>query len=119
MAYSHNLNSEFGLRYLLFVIQFIRAKLSNYGEKILIGADNGVEFCSSSERKETKWNDLLRVLNAEFYSYEPGRDIRKNLIERSHRTDDEEFFIPRGEFINDEGDFLEEARAYAFYFNAQ
>ena len=119
MAYSHNLNSEFGLRYLLFVIQFIRAKLSNYGEKILIGADNGVEFCSSSERKETKWNDLLRVLNAKFYSYEPGRDIRKNLIERSHRTDDEEFFIPRGEFINDEGDFLEEARAYAFYFNAQ
>jgi hypothetical protein len=57
------------------------------------------------------------TLNAEIYSYEPRFDIRKNLIERSHKTDDEEFLIPRGMFIDSQDSFLQEANAYAQYFN--
>ena len=41
----------------------------------------------------------------------------KNLIERSHRTDDEEFLIPRGEFIHTEEEFMKEARSYGTYWN--
>lgn len=119
LAYSNHLYSEFGLKFLLFVIQFVRAKTSNWGTHIKVGADDGAEFCLGSNKKEKRWNDILRPLNASFYSYDGKRDVRKNLIERSHRTDDYEFFVPRGEFIEDKQSFLREASSYSLYFNAQ
>ncbi len=118
IAYSHERTSEFGLHFLLLVIQFIRSLNILWGEKIIIGTDNGCEFFSGSERKKAEWNEFLEILNAEIYSYEPGFDIRKNLIERSHRTDDEEFFAPRGIFINDKKSFMIEAKGYTEYYNA-
>ncbi len=119
MAYSYNLNSEFGLRFLAFVVQFIRYTFNNWSTKITIGQDNGAEFCSGSKRKESDWNEILSPLNAEVYSYHAGHDIRKNLIERSHKTDDYEFLIPRGEKMTSKEKFKEEAENYWFYFNFQ
>jgi hypothetical protein len=60
-----------------------------------IGFDGGVEFCSASEKKLASWQKRLSPLNVELYQYEGPKDPRKNLIERSHRTDDEEFYIAR------------------------
>lgn len=117
IAYSHARTSEFGLHFLLFVIQYIRAHTLNPGMKIIAGTDNGSEFFSGSERKRGEWNRMLAVLNAEIYSYNPGFDVRKNLIERSHKTDDEEFLIPRGMLISDQQSFLREAQSYSDYFN--
>ena len=120
IAYSHNRTADFGLHFLLLVVQFLRAKnLISWDMKIVIGTDNGSEFFSGSERKKKEWNKLLNVLNAKIYSYEPGHDVRKNLIERSHRTDDEEFFVPRGFYINSKKDFLLEAQTYSNYFNCE
>lgn len=119
IAYSRNLNSEFGLKFLLLVIQYIRAYTNNWDLHIKVGGDNGPEFCCGSERKEKQWNKYLSRLNASYYSYDGKRDVRKNLIERSHATDDSEFYIPRGDFINTKKDFLKEAAGYQFYFNAQ
>jgi len=119
IAYSRYLNSEFGLKFMLFTVQFIRAKLGIWDIHIDIGADNGTEFCKGSKRKEQMWNQCLKSLNASFYSYHSGFDIRKNLIERSHKTDDYFFLIPRGEYINSKKDFLKEASHYWFFFNFQ
>lgn len=118
IAYSHERASEFGLQFLILVIQFIRAMNIPHEQKITIGTDNGSEFYSGSKRKEAKWNKLLKLLNAKIYSYHPGFDVRKNLIERSHRTDDEEFFVPRGRFIKGKRNFLIEAEGYSKYFNS-
>ena len=118
IAYSRNLTAEFGLKFLLATVQYIRGVLSNHEIHMHLLTDNGTEFCSGSERKEKVWNGLLRFLNASIESYEPGFDVRKNLIERSHRTDDEEFFIPRGPYVHDKNTFLKEAREYSTYFNA-
>ena len=118
MAYSNHLNAEFGLKFLLLVIQFIRAYTHNW-QPMNIWADNGLEFCRGSQRKEALWNRYLARLNASYESYHVGHDVRKNLIERSHRTDDRYFFIPRGEFIETKQDFLKEAAGYQLYFNAQ
>jgi len=116
ISYSNGRTSEFGLHFLLIVIQFLRAmKFTDI--HVIIGTDNGTEFFRGSEKKKAQWNKLLNILNAEIYSYNPGFDVRKNLIERSHRTDDEEFFIPRGQFIKDKKSFLTEAKGYSEYFN--
>ncbi len=120
IAYSYSRTSDFGLQFLLFVISFIRAQnLISTDLEIVIGTDNGSEFFSGSVRKKQEWNHILQQLNANIYSYNPGHDVRKNLIERSHRTDDEEFFVPRGDFISNKADFQAEASAYSHYFNFQ
>jgi hypothetical protein len=117
MAYSRNLNSEFGLKFLLSTIQFIRGTINNYDQIIHVLTDNGLEFMLGSEKKERDWNERLKVLNADIESYNVGHDVRKNLIERSHLTDDRDFYIPRGQFIYDKESFLEEAYGYFYYFN--
>lgn len=117
MAYSHNRSSEFGLHFFLFVICFLRLFNIRVGEKITIGMDNGAEFTSGSKEKLDNWNRVLALLQAEAYCYSPGHDVRKNLIERSHLTDDQEFLVPRGKFIHDKHSFLKEARAYTTYYN--
>lgn len=117
MAYSYGLNSEFGFRFLTFAIQYIRATLRNQDQKISIGIDNGAEFCLGSKKKEDEWNKVLSVLNASVYQYNPHFDIRKNLIERSHRTDDEALFIPRGIYMTTKQKFHDEMIEYADYWN--
>lgn len=117
MAFSYELNSEYGLKFLLFCLQFLRTMTNNINQEIVIGEDNGVEFCSGSPLKLSNWNSLLNILNAKAYSYNPYWDVRKNLIERSHRIDDDEWLIPRGEYMTDEKSFLKEATDYWYYLN--
>ena len=118
IAYSHHRSSEFGFEFLLCVLQFIRGSYPCMrDQKIQIGMDNGAEFCMASKKKLADWNRHLLHLNAEAWAYNPYWDIRKNLIERSHKTDDEEFFVPKGLFINDRQSFMDEARKYFLYFN--
>ncbi|MBC7263211.1 MAG: transposase, partial [Chloroflexi bacterium] len=38
-------------------------------------------------------------------------------VERSHRTDDDEFYIPRALAIHSERDLLDEALGYLYYYN--
>ena len=116
-AYSYEVNATFGLYFLTFALGCIRTALNNWELPITVGQDNGVEFCSGSPKKAIDWNNTLKPLNASIYTYNPYWDIRKNLIERSHRTDDEEFLIPRGEFIHTEKEFMNEARNYGTYWN--
>jgi uncharacterized protein YktA (UPF0223 family) len=117
IAFSYELNAEYGLKFLLFCLQFLRTITNNINQEIDIGEDNGVEFCSGSSLKLSSWNSLLKLLNAQAYAYNPHWDIRKNLIERSHRNDDDEWLIPRGQYIKDEESFLREAKDYWYYLN--
>lgn len=117
IGYSYELTSEFGLHFLLFVVQFLRVSLHNPENSIVVGVDNGVEFCAGSTRKEAEWNSLLGVMNASIYSYEPRFDIRKNLIERSHLSDDEELYISRGWNMGTKRSFIQEVRDYGLYWN--
>src|SRR6185312_11768027 len=97
----------------------IRSTLKNYDQHIRIGMDNGLEFCLGSKKKEDEWNNVLSVLNASVYQYDPHFDIRKNLIERSHKTDDESFYIPRGIYMKDKYTFHQEVIDYQDYWNRQ
>jgi hypothetical protein len=119
MAYSYALSAEFGLYFLLFVIQYLRSIFHNLEQEMVFGFDNGTEFCSGSSRKELNWNKMVLTMNARIYSYEPRFDIRKNLIERSHLSDDEELYISRGIFMNTKKNFIKEVTDYAGYWNTQ
>ena len=117
LGYSRGLTAEFGLKFLVLVIQYLRTIFPGWQQHITVGMDNGVEFCSGSPIKQTHWNNILSVLDAQMYSYHPGHDIRKNLIERSHLSDDDELYVSRGKLMGTLSEFMREARGYAYYCN--
>jgi len=114
LAWSYSLSSFFGFKFLEFVICWLRAH--NVQTKIHIQVDGGTEFCSGSQRKLKGWNDGLFHYGVEVFDT-AGVKWKQNLIERTHKTDDEEFYCPRGEFINNKSDFLVEGQNWIIYHN--
>ena len=114
LAYSHELSSFFGQRFLLFTIEWLRA----HGILLQISVlfDGGAEFCSASPKKLADWQTFFDPFGVTV-EHTDGDKTRQNLVERSHRSDDEEFYCPRGPVINTKSDFLIEAQKWNIYWN--
>lgn len=114
-AYSRGKSSTFWLQFLVYTLSHLRY----FGIKtpIRVHTDWWVEFFRWSERKQKEWNDILFELNTNIDCYNPNWDIRKNLIERSHRSDDEEFLIPFGASMKTTKQFMTKAQGYGDYWN--
>jgi hypothetical protein len=114
LAWSYTRSSFFGFKFLEFVINWLRA----HGVRCKINAqmDMGSEFYSGSKRKQKNWNEKLKKYNAYVYDTE-GSKWKQNLVERTHRTDDEEFYCPRGELINTKTEFMIEGQFWNIYYN--
>lgn len=92
LAYAQARTATFGKLFLLFVVMHIRSQ--GHLHPITIFIDGGTEFCGGGDAKLEAWNTYFAPLNATIVRYEGARDTRKNPIERTHRSDDEEFLIP-------------------------
>ncbi len=114
LAWSYSLSSFFGLKFLEFTVSWIRSH--GIDTKINVQFDGGSEFCSMSERKVKDWNEKLKEYNVKVYDT-GGVKWKQNLVERTHRTDDEEFYCPRGELINTKGDFILEGQKWIIAYN--
>lgn len=114
LAWSYQLNSISGLKFLQTVILWLRSH--GIQTKITVRTDGGSEFFSASRRKLADWNIELTRMNAEA-EWTGGAKWKNNLVERTHRIDDEEFYCPRGEHINNMADFLTEGQNWIFYYN--
>jgi hypothetical protein len=114
LAWSYTLTSFYGLKFLQTVILWLRAH--NIQNTINTRMDGGAEFFSASERKLADWNLELSGLGASA-EWTGGAKWKNNLVERTHRIDDEEFYCPRGEHINSNSDFLIEGQYWNFYYN--
>ncbi len=117
LGYSRHINAEYGLKFLLFCLMYIRSTFNNWHIPIQVGFDQGIENASGSALKLNWYNQILKPLKTQAYQYHVGNDIRKNLVERSHKTDDCEFYIPRAPYLQDKTSFLEEAAGFYHYFN--
>ncbi len=116
-AYSRGKSSTMGLQFLVMVLSHLRSCWVTW--KIQMHTDGGGEFFSGSEKKQKEWNNILSTLDAEIDCYHPNFDIRKNLIERSHRSDDEEFLIPFGNNFHSKKKFMNQAQFWNDYWNKQ
>jgi len=114
-AYSRWKFSTFWLQFLVLVLSHLRYHWIN--SYINMHTDWWTEFFSNSKRKQKEWNNILKELNADIDCYNPDWDIRKNLIERSHRSDDEEFLIPFGADMKTQKQFMFRAQKYNDYRN--
>ena len=114
-AYSRWKSSTFWLQFLVYVLSHLRYNwVSSF---IHMHTDWWAEFFSNSEKKKLEWNNILKELDSDIDCYNPNWDIRKNLIERSHRSDDEEFLVAFGADFKTKDDFMIKAQSYNDYRN--
>jgi hypothetical protein len=74
--------------------------------------DNGEEFGGKSWMKVRELRKLIGGFGCRLIQNHKGHCEENAHIERSHRTDDEEFYIPRVLQIKSEADLLNEAMGY-------
>jgi len=115
MAYSREKTWTNGLCWYLQVISWLRS----HGVKceIVFTVDNGEEFGGRSWLKVTELRKLIKGLGCRLIQNHKGHCEENAHVERSHRTDDDEFYIPRAAHLNSEQDLLDEAMGYLYYYN--
>ena len=84
---------------------------------IVFTVDNGEEFGGKSWMKIRELRKLISGFGCRLIQNHKGHCEENAHLERSHRTDDEEFYIPRALQINGEADLLSEAMGYIYYNN--
>ena len=116
LAYSHSLGREYGWTFMSLVILWLRS--CGITTSIGLQADNGSEFCEGIPRLEKELSTLFQPWNASFKSIPVGKKWKQGIVERSHRTDDEEFYRPHLEKISSVSCFLRKGQQWQDTYNS-
>jgi len=115
IVYSREKSRTNGLCWYLWVISWLRSHGVN--STIVFTADNGEEFGGKSWMKIRELRKLIGGFGCRVIQNHKGHCEENAHLERSHRTDDDEFYIPRALEINSEPALLNEAMGYTYYYN--
>jgi hypothetical protein len=115
IAYSREKSWTNGLCWYLWVISWLRT----HGVKceIVFTVDNGEEFGGKSWMKIKELRKLIAGFGCRLIQNHKGHCEENAHVERSHRTDDDEFYIPRSFHFFDEKSLLDESLGYIYYYN--
>ena len=118
LAWSHELNATFGRLFLELITLWMRA--FGVQHKINIQLDNGLEFCMGSKRKEKAWNEEFEAkYNMQIKTIPAGLKYLQAYVERSHRFDDEWFYVPRGMKSKKKAQFLMNGLEWQCFYNTR
>lgn len=117
LAYSYEKSFTNGLTFYLMVIAWLRAH--NIRTELVFTVDWGEEFGGKSRQKITDLRKLFKPLGATIHQNHKGRSEENGFVERSHRTDDEEFYIPRLQTIKNNNQFFLEALNWQWYYDTK
>lgn len=115
MAYSYEKTWTNGLAWFLWVLSWLRSH--GVTSHVVFTVDRGEEFGGKSWLKVHELKKLLADFGCSFVQNRAGHPEENPHIERSHRTDDDEFYIPRILSIDSPKDFFFEAMNYLYYYN--
>jgi hypothetical protein len=79
--------------------------------------DNGEEFGGKSWLKVRELRKLISGFGCRLIQNHKGHCEENAHLERSHRTDDDEFYIPRILTVKGEADLLDESMGYIYYYD--
>ena len=115
IGYSREKSWTNGLCWYLWVISWLRS----HGVKadIAFTVDNGEEFGGKSWMKVRELRKLIGGFDCRLIQNHKGHCEENAHLERSHRTDDDEFYIPRVMNIKSVADLLDEAMGYIYYYD--
>jgi transposase len=117
LAYSNEITRTNGLAFMVSCAIFLRALgcvapitfQTDWGQEF--GGDNPAQIARLSHK-------FLEPLGAQLARYPMGRKGYNGRVERSHRTDDEEFYRPYLLHIHSVEDFLTYAQTWTYFYNA-
>jgi len=116
LAYSHEINLTNGLAFLTLTTLWIRG--FGISEEIMLQTDWGQEFGGDNPEKiDLLEEKYLLPLGAHLKRIPLGKKGYNGRVERSHRTDDEELYIPYILEINDVAELLMKAASWVYYYN--
>lgn len=115
IAYSGEKSWTNGLTWFLWVTSWIRSH--GYTGEIVYTVDHGEEFGGRSWLKIVELRKLLSGFGVKLIQNRIKHPEENSQLERSHRTDDDEFYIPRILDIPDRQTFYKEALNYIYYYN--
>jgi transposase-like protein len=116
LAYSHRITRTNGLAFTILCTMFLRAL--GYDGPVTFQTDWGQEFGGDNpDRVAALSRQFLHPLGAQLARYPKGRKGYNGRVERSHRTDDEEFYRPYLLKINTVDEFLALAHKWIYFYN--
>lgn len=115
IAYSTERTWTNGLTWFLWVTSWLRSH--GVTNSIVYTVDHGNEFGGDCWWKMTELRQLLRGFGCSVIQNQKKHPEQNAHLERSHRTDDEEFYMPRIHTIEDKQQFYHEAMNYLYYYN--
>jgi len=115
IAYSSEKTWTNGLTWFLWVTSWLRSH--GVTNEIVYTVDHGEEFGGNSWLKLVELKKLLSGFNCRIIKNRIKHPEENSHLERSHRTDDDEFYIPRILTIDNRETFYKEALNYMYYYN--
>ena len=115
LAYSRERTWTNGLCFYLWTISWLRSQ--GVSATIVFTVDHGEEFGGNSWFKVQELRKLIAGFGCRLVQNHKGHPEENAHLERSHLTDDEEFYRPRVLEITSEEELLEEALGYMYYYN--
>lgn len=115
IGYSREKTWTNGLFWYLWVISWLRTH--GVENEIVFTVDNGEEFGGRSWMKIKELRTLIKAFNCRLIQNHKGHFEENAHLERSHRTDDDEFYIPRCYEIKGEDGLCHEGANYIYYYN--
>jgi transposase len=118
IAYAYENTCANGIAFLILLILWLRA--NELDDELILQTDNGTEWGGTSHKKLPHiQNNILAPLNAKMTKILKARPYQNGMVERSHRTDDEEFYVPYLAKINSPDSFLYQAFKWVYYYNSE
>lgn len=115
IAFSRERTWTNGLCFYLWVISFLRSH--GVTAEIVFTVDNGEEFGGRSWLKLKELRKLLAGFGCRVIQNRKGHPEENAHLERSHRTDDDEFYKLRAGHLRSDRDLIDQATAYIHYYN--
>jgi len=119
IAYAHSLSFINGLTFMLLIESWLRT----FGVKhrLFFQTDNGEEFggVSTSRKRKLMQSYIFDHLNTLLLNIPPAKKEANSYVERSHRTDDEEFYSVNINLDTDVQTFMILAQNWICYYNYQ
>jgi len=117
IAYSQEKTWTNGLTWFLWVTGWLRSH--GVTGIIVYTVDHGMEFGGDCWYKIVELRKLLSGFGCKLIQNHKKCPQENAQLERSHRTDDEEFYIPKILSIQTKEAFYQEALQYLYYYNTQ
>ena len=115
LGYSREKTWTNGLLWYLWVIAYLRSH--GVTSEIVFTVDHGEEFGGKSWMKLKELRKLIAGFGCKLIQNHKGHCEENAHLERSHRTDDDEFYIPRVLTIKSDEELLYESHGYIYYYN--